>query len=204
MSDSFTVLHQPTPLKPVPADVQVDPDIQAMGRYWRSRIQPGQSVPHRDDLDPLLDVPHLVPYVFLADALNGGEDFRIRLCGTRIADILGRDSTGLTFSQLTSGPYLQALLDLHRAVLEIAEPIYSRTSYEQEDGTPVWVERLTMPLRSATLAPSMVMALQKFQSPGTPVRGRFAKVIAEAGAGGSAYAFARYRFEAPAGDPIDS
>lgn len=195
MPESAADLREPLLSMSMPTDVTVDPDIHAMARYWRSRIQPGHSVPHRDDLDPLLDVPQLVPHVFLADALNGGEDFRIRLCGTRIADILGRDSTGLTFSQLTSGRYLQALLELHREVLDRGQPIYSRTRYGSADDEPVWVERLTMPLRCTAPTPSMVLALQKFQSPGTPVSGRFAQVIAAAGSGSERYEFLRYRLD---------
>jgi hypothetical protein len=56
--------------------------------YWLQKSA-GKSMPSRDDLDPL-DIPRLLPNVFLIDVVSGSpRRFRFRLVGTRIAELEG-------------------------------------------------------------------------------------------------------------------
>lgn len=190
---SIHPVHDVSPaILPLPANITVDPDICTMAEYWRSMVRSGETIPHRDDLDPLLDVPHLVPNVFLADALDGGDDFRIRLCGTRIADMLGCDSTGLKLSELTTGHYLQAITSVYRQPLVLGVPVYSRSEFRPPSGEPIQVERLTLPLRRSPPEAPMLMVIQKFHGQRTPVHGRFAQVIAAASHSPESYDFTCY------------
>ena len=50
--------------------------------YWDS-IRHGKSMPGRQDIDPG-DIPAMLPFVFLVDVVDEGDDFRYRLVGTDI------------------------------------------------------------------------------------------------------------------------
>ncbi|HUC63728.1 MAG TPA: PAS domain-containing protein [Alphaproteobacteria bacterium] len=77
----------------------IDPRILEIGEYWL-RIRPARGLlPGRQHLDPV-DIPKLLPIVFLADVERGVEPrFRWRLRGTTLEIISGRDYTGRYFDQ---------------------------------------------------------------------------------------------------------
>lgn len=59
--------------------------------YWRDKHRDGQP-PSRADIDPPLQIPRLLPNLFLMDLIDGY--FRVRVVGTEITRRAGRDSTG--------------------------------------------------------------------------------------------------------------
>lgn len=72
---------------------------------------PGGALPGRDDIDPL-DIPDLLPNLFLLTVTDRPEQFRVRLLGSEVAHIIGNDITGAEI------PGLEALADeAHPAVL---------------------------------------------------------------------------------------
>ncbi|MEQ8393983.1 PAS domain-containing protein [Thalassobaculum sp.] len=68
-------------------------DIQALVAYWR-KIHPTDGLPGRQHFDPI-DIPELLPHIWLADVSRDPWRFRLRLIGTAIVAASGRDSTGL-------------------------------------------------------------------------------------------------------------
>ena len=50
-------------------------------------------MPARSDIDPV-DVPRLLPFIFLVDVLNDPRDFRFRLAGTHFRNFAGTEVTG--------------------------------------------------------------------------------------------------------------
>lgn len=74
------------------------PLIIAGFRYWDS-CRRGRQMPARGDIDPLIDVPRLVPNMMLFDVRRENLDFRWRLVGSRARQYLRRDYTGEWFSQ---------------------------------------------------------------------------------------------------------
>lgn len=74
----------------LPADC--DPDIKAAVDYWLS-IKPETGLPGRQHLDPL-DIPHLLPNVWLVDVHRDPLRFVFRLVGTGIVGFFGSDPTG--------------------------------------------------------------------------------------------------------------
>jgi hypothetical protein len=70
-------------------------------RYWRGKCRDG-ALPSRADLDPM-DIPALLPHVFLVDIVDGGRDFRYRLLGTHIIDSVGFEYTGQLVSEFMRG-----------------------------------------------------------------------------------------------------
>jgi hypothetical protein len=100
--------------------------IDDLVAYWE-RKRAGRTGPRRADIDPAEIKIHL-PYVFMLDVLDGGADFRFRLIGTRIVDVLGRNSTGRRVSELFSDEpgapgQLQALFKL---VVDRNAPVFAR------------------------------------------------------------------------------
>lgn len=70
----------------------VDRRLQQIHAYWQSRCGARQ-MPSRSDIDPV-DVPSLLPFIFLVDVLNDPRDFRFRLAGTHFRDVTGIEFTG--------------------------------------------------------------------------------------------------------------
>jgi hypothetical protein len=70
--------------------------------YWRSKSK-GGALPNRDAIDPTEVIVHL-PWLFMADVVEGGVDYRYRLVGTSIASANDRDLTGRSFRELYSDP----------------------------------------------------------------------------------------------------
>lgn len=72
------------------------PSIAALWRYLRSQRPSGPPF-RRADFDPV-DVPRLLPHVWLFDVLREPLDFRYRVVGTNIVAAMKLDPTGRTLS----------------------------------------------------------------------------------------------------------
>jgi hypothetical protein len=69
--------------------------------YWAS-LRAGGRLPARRDLDPGRFKRHL-PTVSLIDVLRDPQDFRIRLAGTGLYNVYGREITGRRLSEVYAG-----------------------------------------------------------------------------------------------------
>jgi hypothetical protein len=67
--------------------------------YWESK-RAGRKMPTRRDLDPLLEVPQMTPWIFLTDVLHDPLDFRFRLIGSGVVDRSRANHTGKLFSEM--------------------------------------------------------------------------------------------------------
>src|SRR3954451_11821440 len=67
--------------------------------YWEGK-RAGRRMPARRDLDPVLEIPHLLPWIILADVLRAPLDFRYRLIGAGGVDRARQNYTGKLFSEL--------------------------------------------------------------------------------------------------------
>ena len=61
--------------------------------YWESK-RLGRKMPARRDLDPLLEVPQMTPWIVLTDVLHDPLDFRFRLIGSGVVDKSRANHTG--------------------------------------------------------------------------------------------------------------
>ena len=66
--------------------------------YWRNKCS-GSVLPSRRSIEPADIVKHL-PWIFMADVIEGGADYRYRLLGTGIVSSNYRDATGRSFREL--------------------------------------------------------------------------------------------------------
>lgn len=65
--------------------------------YWHNKCQDGQ-IPTRSAINPRDLIRHM-PYIMLADSFNNGADFRIRLMGTALTEMVGEDRTGKSLNE---------------------------------------------------------------------------------------------------------
>jgi hypothetical protein len=83
----------------------------------------------RRDLDPVLEVPDLLPWIILADVLRAPLDFRYRLIGSGVVDRSRWNYTGKRFSELPDiGPDSQ-LWKQRATVVETGAPLRSEPPY---------------------------------------------------------------------------
>lgn len=66
--------------------------LRALYDYWQAR-RGGRAMPARRDIDPV-DIPLLLPHVVLFDVEPAPIRYRVRLIGTHLTEMLGRDDTG--------------------------------------------------------------------------------------------------------------
>lgn len=92
------------------------PDIalrahQELFAYWSSRRAPGR-LPGRADIRPQ-DLKRHLPSVSLIDVVESEARYRVRLAGTGLYGVFGREITGLTLEQVygPSAEYWRSELD---------------------------------------------------------------------------------------------
>lgn len=79
--------------------------------YWASR-RAGAKLPGRGDLDPA-GMKRLLPTISLIEVVGGLSDFRMRLAGTGLYDVYGREITGRRIGEI----YNNAAADYWRSEL---------------------------------------------------------------------------------------
>jgi hypothetical protein len=74
-----------------PTLIEADPVLSALWRYWDGKRAAGV-MPRRRDLDPLLEVPKLLPHLLLVERIDGR--FRWRLAGSAVVEAYGQELSG--------------------------------------------------------------------------------------------------------------
>ncbi len=74
----------------------VHPDFQRFYGYWRNAAPSPAALPGRQHIDPLVDIPALIPSVVLYDVVPDEQDtrFRIRVAGEMLVEIMGAAPAG--------------------------------------------------------------------------------------------------------------
>lgn len=114
-------------------------------RYWNSR-RDGARVPHRRDIDPIIDIPQLTPHIILFDVRHDPLDFRFRLVGSMVRQNLSRDYVGHWFSEYPNYDASSTIWPRHKLVLESGQPMLQRPTYVGPHNDFIYVENVLMPL----------------------------------------------------------
>jgi hypothetical protein len=80
-----------------------NPKVVRFLNYWLS-LKPTDGLPGRQHFDPL-DIPDLMPRVWMLDVLREPLRFRYRFAGTKEVETLQREVTGKMFEQVHSQCY---------------------------------------------------------------------------------------------------
>lgn len=124
-----------------------DPKLAALWEYWDKK-RGSRPMPSRADLDPL-EIPRLLPVVYLLDVLHDPVRFRIRLVGTSVREFAGEDFTGQIMDENIYAHRADDAIDVLKLVVEKKVPIGIRGNAIFEQGRE-WQknEALVMPLSS--------------------------------------------------------
>ncbi len=120
--------------------------LRGLYDYWAGK-RAERLWPARDDILPS-EIPTLLPFIMLADVLDGGRDFYFRLVGTDVA--YGIDPTGQRLREaVPAGFYREHITALFARGAAGPGALYTRTHYDYDEAAgPRTIARIFMPLAS--------------------------------------------------------
>jgi len=118
--------------------------------FWDGQ-RAGRLAPQRADIDPLVLPRDLIGQVFLyeverAEPDGPPQDYLMRLFGTYLVEMFGRDLTGLRFDQIFQGPDAPAIRAEYDHAASSAEPVCSSLHGGWAGRSYRRYERLLLPL----------------------------------------------------------
>ncbi|HLL28615.1 MAG TPA: PAS domain-containing protein [Xanthobacteraceae bacterium] len=120
------------------------PSSHALHAYWDA-LRAGRAAPERGELDPGA-IRAILGDVMILE-VGGPHRYAVRLAGTRICSLMGRELKDLVFAELFAAadwPELYGLLD---EVVRAATPAVASIVGETEDKRMLGLELLLLPLR---------------------------------------------------------
>jgi hypothetical protein len=123
--------------------VSASPSLYSLLQFW-SDVAGDDGVPSRDRLDAFTLRPWL-GHISIYEALDGGDDFRIRLEGTAIVAITGEDWTGKRASEVDA-KYGCHIADFMREIARTCKPMVHTMRVFQNEVE--YITRLLLPVRS--------------------------------------------------------
>jgi hypothetical protein len=78
-------------------DAPEHPGIAALVAYWEKK-RGAREITDRSDIVPA-EIVSLLPHITISDVLDGGRDFRIRIFGTALVELVGEERTGKCLSE---------------------------------------------------------------------------------------------------------
>jgi hypothetical protein len=119
------------------------PSLYSLQKFWSIAAESG-GVPSRDRLDVFALRPWL-GHISIYEAVDGGDDYRIRLEGTSIVAITGEDWTGRRASEVDA-KYGCHIADFMREVARTRKPMVHTMRVFQNEVE--FITRLLLPARS--------------------------------------------------------
>jgi hypothetical protein len=95
-----------------------------------------------------MEIPRLLPYVFLVDVERDPLRFRFRLIGTQICAWAGRDMTGRYTDEPEYGPRGPVVTGQYAEVVARRRPLYNEQPASKPDRDYLFYDRLVLPLAS--------------------------------------------------------
>ena len=128
-------------------------------QYWQS-LADGGKLPARADMDPL-DIPDLLPHLYLVEVRHDPLDFRYRLLGTAIVERSQRDYTGQSIRDLPLQAPPSLIWSLFEATVREKAPTCTLIPYRNEKTR--FVEKQCLPLSSDGITVDMLMGSITFE-----------------------------------------
>ncbi len=121
------------------------PKIRELFDYWQ-KIHPEAGLPGRQHFDPL-DIPQLLPNIWMIDVKQEPLRFRFRLVGTEIVKFTGRDSTGLCLGEVYPEYTATEAYRVHCICAQTGEPAYRKSRVlSNPKRQDIEAERIYLPL----------------------------------------------------------
>ena len=138
--------------------------IAEFAALWGAKCAPGE-LPIRGDF-PMEVLRPWIGNLLLMDVLDEGRDFRYRLVGTDLVEIVGRDLTGKVVSECEYDGGTEHVLSSFRKPVEMRGPVFRR-------GKVIWrsrksyldYESVHCPIQDADGAIVMTIGAQVYKDP---------------------------------------
>jgi hypothetical protein len=117
--------------------------------YWLGKqraLGDTEMLPARRDLDPVIDIPRLVPHLMLMDVQADPLDFRYRLVGSALRRHMSQDWTGRFLSDIPFQRAGSMVWDNNVRVLSDRRPLLARPPYIGPHKDFLFVESVILPL----------------------------------------------------------
>jgi hypothetical protein len=124
--------------------------------YWEEK-RAGAAAPERSDLDPDR-VRHLLGDIFVL-AYDAAAGFPIRVAGTRMCALLGRDIKGQGFADLFSGGSRGEIADIIGIVVDETLPTVAGVTAQAAGGAAIRLELLLLPFSARSRTPLSLTGL---------------------------------------------
>ena len=140
---------------------ELDPNGMRLLEYWRS-LRLGLETPRKSDFDPT-QIPQALPGIQIVDIVDGPEQFKYRLVGTREVEVRGNDPTGKPVSHGYFGPSAEAVLENYQRAVEENAPVCVVDRFSKANSFPVIDVSLFLPLANGdgTLRHILVYSYQR-------------------------------------------
>jgi len=99
----------------------LSPRLQSMLSYWQAKAG-CEALPARADI-VAAEIPRLLPYMAIVDILREPFDFRYRLVGTHLTEMMGAERTGLRMREIFPPPAAAATGQLIARLVSHRQPI---------------------------------------------------------------------------------
>jgi hypothetical protein len=134
------------------------PKIRAIFEYWKSIHPKDGGLPGRRHMDPV-DIPQLLPNVWLIDVQHNPYRFRFRLEGTQVVAYAGEDNTGKWFDECLPDFNPRVMID----IVETHQPSWARgLSRMRPEKDYYELERIRLPLAADGKTVDMILCVTIF------------------------------------------
>lgn len=120
--------------------------LREVYRYWQSKAAGGR-LPARAAINPL-DVPKLLPFLFLVDVERDPQRFRFRLVGTQICAWAGRDLTGFYTDEQRYGDHGAETTQEYGEVARRRQAMYREQKARRPERDFMFYQKLVLPMSS--------------------------------------------------------
>jgi hypothetical protein len=101
-----------------------EPLLRDLHAYWSAR-RGDRPLPARADID-VVEIPTLLPYVFLVEVLAEPRDFRFRLAGTHFGETTGQEVTGKRIAEVFPPQFGDEVRRIWSKAVEERRPVLGR------------------------------------------------------------------------------
>ena len=91
-------------------------------------------------------MPKLLPHIILVDVGRSEPRLCVRLSGTNVVNVFGRDYTGLYLDEIDFGDVRPKILHDYHFAVDAKRPMFSDHKFRRLSGTYLNIERVILPL----------------------------------------------------------
>jgi len=141
------------------------PDLLRLLDWWRAAAET-RPWPARQDVDPLT-LRWIIGWLLVVDVQGGGQ-YRYRLCGTRLSDAYGYDLTGRSLDEMPDPTYRERVRQSYDEAVTARAPVSGQRRIMVRN-VPHDYENLILPLGAGDAVDHLLVAIVPLRAAAAPV-----------------------------------